>query len=202
MNLSKLAFNKLTLLFLLVLGLNHASAQAPNSLVGKRIQITFDGDSTPLGYVYITSADEEWWWDGEDPNGDGGWQKANYRMSKTNSSTINYKGGDLDFGYGEVNFFFSSSNSGTFQYIGDWELKNGNWELYTDDQSTGTFQLETYLDSDFPFEEYFLDDFSDISKSNSIWHRSHVFSMDGLVLSQNNSSLSLSGQYTGDQDDR
>ena len=136
MKLSKLAFIKLTLLFLLAPGLNHAYAQAPNSLVGKRIQITFDGDSKPLGYVYITSAHEEWWWDGEDANGDGGWQKANYRMSKTNSSTINYKGGDLDFGYGEVNFFFSSSSSGTFQYIGDWELKDGSWELDTNDQST------------------------------------------------------------------
>ena len=202
MNLSKLAFSKLTLLFLLALGINHAWAQAPNSLVGKRIQITFDGDSTPLGYVYMTSSDEEWWWDGEDANGDGGWQRANYRMSKTNSSTINYKGGDLDFGYGEVNFFFSTSSSGTFQYIGDWELKDGNWELDTDDQSTGTFQLETYLDTDFPFEEYFSDDFSDISKSNSIWHRGHGFSMDGVILSQNNGSLSLSGQYTGDPDDR
>ena len=39
MNLSKLAFSKLTLLFLLALGINHAWAQAPNSLVGKRIQI-------------------------------------------------------------------------------------------------------------------------------------------------------------------
>ena len=181
MKLSHLIFTKILFIFLLALGINHAWAQAPNSLVGKRIKITFDGESTPLGYLYITSADEEWWWDGEDANGDGGWQKANYQMSKTNSSTINYKGGDLDFGYGEVNFVFSTSGSGTFQYIGDWELKDGNWVLDTDGQSTGTFQLETYLDTDFPFEEYFSDDFSDISKSNSIWHRGHGFSMDGVV---------------------
>jgi hypothetical protein len=202
MKLSKLAFSQLTLLFLLVLGINHAWAQAPNSLVGKRIQITFDGESTPLGFLYITSNDEEWWWDGENANGDGGWQRAHYQMNKTNSSTINYKGGDLNFGYGEVNFFFSTSSSGTFQFIGNWELKDGNWELDTDDQSTGTFQLETYLDTDFPFEEYFSDDFSDISKSNSIWHRVHGFSMDGVVLSQYNGTLTLSGQYTGDPDDR
>ena len=202
MKLSHLIFTKILFIFLLALGINHAWAQAPNSLVGKRIKITFDGESTPLGYLYITSADEEWWWDGEDANGDGGWQKANYQMSKTNSSTINYKGGDLDFGYGEVNFVFSTSGSGTFQYIGDWELKDGNWVLDTDGQSTGTFQLETYLDTDFPFEEYFSDDFSDISKSNSIWHRGHGFSMDGVVLSQNNGSLSLSGLYIGDPDDR
>jgi len=202
MKLSNLIFTKILFIFFLSLGINYAWAQAPNSLVGKRIQITFDGESTPLGYLYITSANEEWWWDGEDANGDGGWQRANYQMSKTNSSTINYKGGDLDFGYGEVNFVFSTSSSGTFQYIGDWELKDGAWVLDTEDQSTGTFQMETFLETDFPFEEYFSDDFSDISESNSIWHRGHGFSMDGVVLSQNNSVLTLSGQYTGDPDDR
>jgi len=202
MKLSNLIFTKILFIFFLSLGINYAWAQAPNSLVGKRIQITFDGESTPLGYLYITSANEEWWWDGEDANGDGGWQRANYQMSKTNSSTINYKGGDLDFGYGEVNFVFSTSSSGTFQYIGDWELKDGAWVLDTEDQSTGTFQMETFLETDFPFEEYFSDDFSDISESNSIWHRGHGFSMDGVVLSQNNGVLTLSGQYTGDPDDR
>ena len=202
MKLSNLIFTKILFIFFLSLGINYAWAQAPNSLVGKRIQITFDGESTPLGYLYITSANEEWWWDGEDANGDGGWQRANYQMSKTNSSTINYKGGDLDFGYGEVNFVFSTSSSGTFQYIGDWELKDGAWVLDTEDQSTGTFQMETFLETDFPFEEYFSDDFSDISESNSIWHRGHGFSMDGVVLSQYNGVLTLSGQYTGDPDDR
>ena len=202
MKLSNLIFTKILFIFFLSLWINYAWAQAPNSLVGKRIQITFDGESTPLGYLYITSANEEWWWDGEDANGDGGWQRANYQMSKTNSSTINYKGGDLDFGYGEVNFVFSTSSSGTFQYIGDWELKDGAWVLDTEDQSTGTFQMETFLETDFPFEEYFSDDFSDISESNSIWHRGHGFSMDGVVLSQNNGVLTLSGQYTGDPDDR
>ena len=202
MKLSNLIFTKILFISFLSLGINYAWAQAPNSLVGKRIQITFDGESTPLGYLYITSANEEWWWDGEDANGDGGWQRANYQMSKTNSSTINYKGGDLDFGYGEVNFVFSTSSSGTFQYIGDWELKDGAWVLDTEDQSTGTFQMETFLETDFPFEEYFSDDFSDISESNSIWHRGHGFSMDGVVLSQNNGVLTLSGQYTGDPDDR
>jgi len=202
MKLSNLIFTKILFISFLSLGINYAWAQAPNSLVGKRIQITFDGESTPLGYLYITSANEEWWWDGEDTNGDGGWQRANYQMSKTNSSTINYQGGDLDFGYGEVNFVFSTSSSGTFQYIGDWELKDGNWVLDTEDQSTGTFLMETFLETDFPFEEYFSDDFSDISESNSIWHRGHGFSMDGVVLSQNNGVLTLSGQYTGDPDDR
>jgi len=202
MKLSNLIFTKILFIFFLSLGINYAWAQAPNSLVGKRIQITFDGESTPLGYLYITSANEEWWWDGEDANGDGGWQRANYQMSKTNSSTINYKGGDLDFDYGEVNFVFSTSSTGTFQYIGDWELKDGAWVLDTEDQSTGTFQMETFLETDFPFEEYFSDDFSDISESNSIWHRGHGFSMDGVVLSQNNGVLTLSGQYTGDPDDR
>ena len=202
MKLSNLIFTKILFISFLSLGINYAWAQAPNSLVGKRIQITFDGESTPLGYLYITSANEEWWWDGEDTNGDGGWQRANYQMSKTNSSTINYQGGDLDFGYCEVNFVFSTSSSGTFQYIGDWELKDGNWVLDTEDQSTGTFLMETFLETDFPFEEYFSDDFSDISESNSIWHRGHGFSMDGVVLSQNNGVLTLSGQYTGDPDDR
>ena len=80
MKLSNFIFNKILFIFFLALGINYAWAQAHDSLVGKRIQITFDGESTPLGYVYITSADEEWWWDGEDAKGNGGWQRANYQI--------------------------------------------------------------------------------------------------------------------------
>jgi hypothetical protein len=149
--------------FSLLATTNIQAANAPSSLVGKKLVLHYqsnDGDSGT--YTAIHTSDKKHW----AVQDEGEWALFDYEWTPS-SNTGTYKIIWDSHEYAIVNLVFTSTNAGTFthQY---WEANDAG-QIELDHEGSGTFTVSTASDSDIPSAVYFNDDFSDPTASQALW---------------------------------
>ena len=75
--------------------------------------------------------------------------------------------GEINSSYADVFLNFQNASSGTFTFS-YYDSEDGS-PIQKLDEGSGTFTLSTFQSSDIPYDYYFSDDFSDLSKSQKLW---------------------------------
>ncbi|MBT7743457.1 MAG: hypothetical protein HN727_16765 [Opitutae bacterium] len=189
-------FLSLLALFSLLATTTIDAANAPSSIVGKKMVVNYQSSDGESGVhtVIVDSSTQVWEYD----NDDGEWELNQYTWEVTGSNQATYKEGVIPVDYAELFFTFSNSNSGSF--TGKlWDTENGQPIL--GGELSGTFTISTPAESELPpLDRYFSDDFSDPSKSTENWALSHLSQHHGLVIKQGNGNYTLVGKFTPDGD--
>ena len=192
MKLSNLIFTKILIIFFLALGINHAWAQAPNSIVGKKfvLSIPDSENQREYGITWVFTSEEDVW-ELEHENGD--WQYAKYEFVKSGSQitlkTVPYNAGGS---YDQFILNYSNSVSGDISYTAFEKNDSGTFEI--DEEGSATFTMSDYSNADLPpFDIYFSDDFTNSSHSNNYWYENTETSWYGLHVNIGNGKLELTG---------
>lgn len=183
-------FLSLLALFSLLATTSVQAANAPSSIVGKKIVLSIPDGSKTYGITLLGTSENQSW-ELEHENGD--WEKSGYRWTANGSGATfvevpHFSGG----AYVEVSFSFSSDASGNFTYK-DYE-PNSSGVMELDEQGSGTFTINNYSSSELPsFDNYFSDDFSSSQSSANYWYENTEITSYGLSLNQTNGRLELLG---------
>ena len=185
-------------LFLLVstIGFSSLFAQAPDSLIGQNISLTYtSSDSNYTGHENFYLG-EDIRWSRDTYNGE--WNDDIFNWEKTSTT-----GGNLSFfwnDYERVDLVvnFSSSTEATFTYT-SYEL-NDEDELVVDGIGSGTISLvdESYEP---PFNNYFVEDFASNNQLDNKFFRAPGDTFSGLTINQEFGLYSISGTRDFDPDD-
>ena len=144
MKLSKLTFNRLFLIFLPAFWVNQAWASAPISIEGNKFtfNVNENVDSPFIKIFYFL------------PNSvrlEDDWEQGTYSWTRSGSSgTILME----DYGNEKFEIIVNFSNYG-FQAI----QRSGSQSQIA---GSGTFTVESYANSELPYDKYFSDDFTDL----------------------------------------
>jgi hypothetical protein len=152
-------------------------ANAPSSLAENKItlDVKFDVENPFVKIFYFL------------PNSvrlEDDWEQGTYSWSKSGSSgTILME----DYGNEKFEIILNFSNY-TFQAF---ERSGSQSQIV----GSGTFILESYAESELPYDKYFTDDFTDIEVSDSIWGN---YSKDGFSAKIHEGGYTMYGQMSED----
>ena len=87
--------------------------------------------------------------------------------------------GEINSSYADVFLNFQNASSGTFTFS-YYDSEDGS-PIQKLDEGSGTFTLSTFQSSDIPYDYYFSDDFSDLSKSQKLWPITSVYGLTNQI---------------------